>query len=460
MTVASAPNLDHTRLRDLCGGAVLIAGDDGYDPARRPWNLAVAQKPAAVAYPGDADEVAALVRCAREAGLRIAVQSTGHHAGAVEGSLEDAILLRTSALRGVTVDPQKRVARVGAGALWQDVVEATRPHGLSALHGSAPDVGVAGYTLGGGMGWLARRHGLQCNHLLAAELVTADGEIVRTDAQRDPELFWALRGGGGSFGVVTALEIALLPLELVYAGVLAWDASQAETVLARWSDWAANAPDEATTSARIVRLPWLSRLPETLRGRRMVTIDGAILGSEARAQELLRELRSLEPEIDSFGQRSAATLLRRIGDLDRAAPVVSDHLVLRTLDAAATDVLVQAAGSDPGLRTIELRQLGGALGRTAPGAGALDALDGAAVLYMAGTVENEAQRAAVEEQLARIRAAMAPWAAGTALLNFADGPADPRDAFSTPTFRRLCAVRKRVDPDGMFAAGHAIPTAA
>ena len=458
MTVASAPNIDHTRLRDLCGGAVLIAGDDGYDPARRPWNLAVSQKPAAVAYPGDADEVAALVRCARDAGLRIAVQSTGHHAGAVEGSLEDAILLRTSALRGVTVDPVKRVARVGAGALWQDVVEATRPHGLSALHGSAPDVGVAGYTLGGGMGWLARRHGLQCHHLLAAELVTADGEIVRTDAQRDPELFWALRGGGGSFGVVTALEIALLPLELVYAGVLAWDASMAETVLARWSDWAATAPDEATTSARLVRLPWISRLPETLRGRRLVTIDGAILGDDAHAQELLRDLRDLEPEIDSFGQRSASTLLRRIGDLDRAAPVVSDHVVLDTLDGAATDALVAATDSDHGLRTVELRQLGGALGRPAAGAGALDALDGAAVLYMAGTAENEAQRAAVEEQLGRIRRAMAPWTAPGALLNFAEGPADPRDAFNAPTFRRLCAVRKRVDPSGVFAAGHAIPS--
>jgi FAD/FMN-containing dehydrogenase len=460
MSVASAPNIDHTRLRELCGGAVLIAGDDGYDPARRPWNLAVSQKPAAVAYPGDADEVAALVRCARDAGLRIAVQSTGHHAGAVEGSLEDAVLLRTSALRGVTVDPQKRIARVGAGALWQDVVEATRPHGLSALHGSAPDVGVAGYTLGGGMGWLARRHGLQCNHLLAAELVTADGEIVRTDAERDPELFWALRGGGGSFGVVTALEIALLPLEMVYAGVLAWDASHAETVLARWSDWAAGAPDEVTSSARLVRLPWLSRLPETLRGRRLVTIDGAILGDDAHARELLRELRALDPEIDSFGQRSASTLLRRIGDLDRAAPVVSDHLVLDRLDADATGALVAAAGSDHGLRSIELRQLGGALGRSAPGAGALDAVDGAAVLYAAGTVENEAQRAAVTEQLGRIRAAMGPWAAPAACLNFAEGPADPRDAFTAPTFRRLCAVRARVDPSGVFAAGHAIPSAA
>ena len=208
------------------------------------------------------------------------------------------------------------------------------------------------------------------------------------------------------------------------------------------------------------RLPWLSRLPETLRGRRLVTIDGAILGDDARAEELLRDLRALKPEIDSFGQRSAATLLRRIGDLDRAAPIVSDHVVLDTLDGDATGALVGAAGSDPGLRTIELRQLGGALGRSVPGAGALDALEGAAVLYMAGTAENDARRTAVEEQLAHIRTAMAPWAAPGALLNFAEGPADPRDAFNAPTFRRLCAVRKRVDPDGVFAAGHAIPSAA
>ena len=308
------------------------------------------------------------------------------------------------------------------------------------------------------MGWLARRHGLQCHHLLAAELVTADGEIVRTDAQRDPELFWALRGGGGSFGVVTALEIALLPLEQVYAGVLAWDASQAETVLARWSEWASTAPDEATTSARLVRLPWISRLPETLRGRRLVTIDGAILGDDAHARELLRELRDLEPEIDSFGQRSASTLLRRIGDLDRAAPIVADHAVLETLDAAATDALVAATDSDHGLRTVELRQLGGALGRPAPGAGALHARTAPPSSTWPARPRTRPSAAAVEEQLGRIRGAMAPWAAPGALLNFAEGPADPRDAFNAPTFRRLCAVRKRVDPSGVFAAGHAIPS--
>ena len=445
MTVISAPSIDYQRLRDLCGGAVLIPGDHGYDSSRRACSVSVQSRPAAVAYPADAQEVSALVRCAREMGLRIAVQSTGPHAGAVDGSLEDAVLVRTSALRGVEVDPERRAARVGAGALWQDVVAATRPHGLAALHGAAPNTGVAGFTLGGGLGWLARRHGLQCNHLLAAEVVTASGEIVRTDAEREPDLFWALRGGGGSFGVVTALELALLPLETVYAGVLAWDAAHADTVLARWSEWAAGAPDDVTSSARLVRLPWLSRLPETLRGRRLVTVDGAILGDDTRARELLRGLRQLRPEIDSFGRRSASTLLRRVGEIDAAAPVVSDHLVLDALEPEVTARLVAAAEPGAGfpLRSVELRQLGGALSRTAPGAGALGAIDGAALLHATGPAENAGQRAAVGEQLQRIRGAMAPWTG--------------EGCFSAATLLRMREVRAHLDPDGVFA-GNAIPS--
>jgi FAD/FMN-containing dehydrogenase len=461
MTVGLDTTPDLSALREQCGGAVLLPGDDGYDPARRVWNLAVHQRPAAVAYPADADEVAALVRCARAAGLRIAVQATGHHAGTVGGSLEDAILLRTSALRGVQVDPVRRIARAGAGALWQDVVAATREHGLTALHGSAPDVGVAGYTLGGGMGWRARRHGLQCNQLVAAELVTAKGEIVRTDAEHDPELFWALRGGGGSFGVVTALELALLPLETVYAGMLAWDASHAARVLARWSEWAAGAPEDVTTSARLVRLPWLSRLPETLRGRQLV--------NDRRRDPRRRRPRGRAAAAPArSGARAGllrpsrcSTLLRRLGDIDRAAPVMSDHVVLDRLDGDVISTLVAAAepGSPFPLRSIELRQLGGALARREPGAGALGGIDGAAVLYAAGTAENAPQRAAVAGQLARIKDAMSPWSGG-AVLNFAEGAADPSTAFAPAAFRRLRAVRSRVDPDGVFAAGHAIPAAA
>src|SRR4051812_28670695 len=196
------PARDLDALRDPCGGAVAFPGDETYDAARQGFNLALDQRPAAVASPAAADEVEAVVRWARAAGLRVAPQSTGHNAGPL-GSLADSVLLKTSGLRGVSIDAERQVARVGAGVLWEDVVTAAAPHGLIALHGSSPNVGVAGYSLGGGMGWLARSHGLQANSLLAVELVTGEGELVRADHEHDPELFWALRGGGGNFGVVT-----------------------------------------------------------------------------------------------------------------------------------------------------------------------------------------------------------------------------------------------------------------
>src|SRR3954468_6625706 len=231
-----------TDLRDLCGGAVALPGDDGYDAARQAFNLAIDQRPAAVAFPGDASEVADVLRQARAAGLRVAAQTTGHNAGPL-GSLERTILVRTSSLGGVEIDPVRRIARVGAGVMWEEVVDAAAPHGLIALHGSSPNVGVAGYSLGGGMGWLARSHGLQCNSVTAIELVTVEGELIRTDADNDPELFWALRGGGGNFGVVTALEFRLYPLREIYAGFMLWDWSESARVLAAWAEWALEAPD-------------------------------------------------------------------------------------------------------------------------------------------------------------------------------------------------------------------------
>ena len=232
-------------LRDLCGGAVALPGDDGYDAARQAFNLTVDQRPAAVAYPADAGEVAEVVRAARAAGLRIAPQATGHNAGPL-GDLSQTVLLKTSGMSGVAIDAERRIARVGAGVLWEDVVDAAAPHGLAALHGSAPNVGVVGYSLGGGMGWLARSHGLQANSVTAVELVTAEGEFVRADADNDPELFWALRGGGGNFGIVTALEFRLYPLSEIYAGFMLWDWTEAERVLTAW----ASGPSTPRTTSR------------------------------------------------------------------------------------------------------------------------------------------------------------------------------------------------------------------
>ena len=217
------------RLAEDAGFDVRLPDDPGYDEARLAWNRAVDQRPAAVAYPQSAHDVSRLVRLAGEQGLRVAPQSTGHNAAPLaQRGLDDVVLARLSGLSEVSVDPGRRLARVGGGTLWDPAVAAAAAHGLAALHGSSPDVGIVGYSLGGGLSWYGRSLGLAANHVTAAELVIADGTIVRTDAEHDPELLWALRGGGGSFGVVTALEFSLIDLATAYAGMMIFDISRAE----------------------------------------------------------------------------------------------------------------------------------------------------------------------------------------------------------------------------------------
>ena len=193
-----------TDLRDRVRGTVTTPDDPSWDVARQAWNLTVDQHPVLVVEAADADDLAATVAFARESGLKVAVQGTGHGAAPRGGVLDETILLRTSSMRGVTVDPELRVARVQAGALWEDVARAAAPHGLVALHGSASDVGVVGYTLGGGIGWLARKHGLACSHVTAIDAILPSGQRVQASATECPQLFWAMRGGGGSFAIVAA----------------------------------------------------------------------------------------------------------------------------------------------------------------------------------------------------------------------------------------------------------------
>ena len=298
-----------TSLAGLCDGAVHLPGDAAYESARLPWNVAVDQRPAAVALPSTVAHVQQVVRAAADAGLRIAPQTTGHNAGPlVAQGLDDVVVVRTERMRQVTIDPARRIARAEGGAVWLDATEPAADHRLAALHGSSPDVGIAGYTLGGGIGWYARKLGLASNSVTAVELVTADGEHVRADARENRELFWALRGGGGSFGVVTALEFRLYPIETAYAGMLVWDRDHAERVLRRWADWAPEAPESVTTALRFLNLPPLPAIPEPLRGRSVVAIDGAVLDCDAEARSILGLLRGLGPEIDTFGRVPARSL--------------------------------------------------------------------------------------------------------------------------------------------------------
>src|SRR3954470_6935074 len=272
MLITDLPAIDIEALRSRLYGDVFGPGDEGWDAARRAWNLAVDQRPAAVALPLTDGDVVEVVNFAREEGLRVAPQGTGHGAAAL-ASLEGTILLSTRHMRGVRIDPRSRRARVRAGAVWADVTAPASAYGLAPLAGSAHDVGVVGYSLGGGLSWLARKHGLACDRVTAIELVPADGDHVRTTAENDPELLDALRGGGGSFGVVTAMEFKLYPIESLTAGAMAWPWERAEEIFNAWREWTKTIPEDITSLCRILQVPPLPDVPEPLRGRQLVVVE-------------------------------------------------------------------------------------------------------------------------------------------------------------------------------------------
>jgi FAD/FMN-containing dehydrogenase len=280
-------------------GQLVLAGDPDYDRARQAGNLALDQRPAAVIWPESAADVAAAVGHAAGRGLRIAPQGTGHGAAPL-GPLDGTILLRTERMRGIRIDPRARIARTEAGVAWLDIVEAAARHGLAALAGSSPDTGVTGYTLGGGISFLGRTFGLAANSVTAIEVVTADGHLVRADHEYQPDLFWALRGGGGSFGVVTALEFRLFPVTEAYAGALWYPIERGSEVLHAWARLTRGAPDELTTVGRFLRLPPLPSIPAEIRGREFVLVEGYHVGDPARADGLLAPLRALGPVNDTI----------------------------------------------------------------------------------------------------------------------------------------------------------------
>lgn len=447
-------------LRGLCGGNIHLPGDPAYDNARMAWNLAVDQRPAAVALPRTAQEVGTVVRMAAESGLRVAPQSTGHNAGPLAArGLDDVVLVRTSAMTGVQADPERGIVRVEGGALWEPAVDAAAEHGQAVLHGSSPDVGIAGYSLGGGIGWYARKLGLATNSLTAVELVIGDGTLVRASATESPELFWAVRGGGGSFGVVTALEFRTYPIDSAYAGMLVWDIADSEKVLREWSAWAPGAPDEVTTAFRILRLPPMPDIPAALRGRALAVIDGAVLDTDARSGEILAGLRSLRPEIDTFARVPAKSLVRLHMDPEGGVPVVSDSSMLGSFPGAAVDAFLAEVGpgSETSLLMAELRQLGGALGRPHEGGGALKQLDAEFVAFCGAIAATPEMGAQGHADGARFISALSPYANGRQYLNFSENPVDPRSAYDDTAWLQLKAIRSAVDPHGVFLANHAVP---
>jgi FAD/FMN-containing dehydrogenase len=440
---------------------VLTPGDPGWDDARRAWNLAVDQQPAAVAVPRTEDDVVAAVSFARERGLRVAAQGTGHHAAPL-GPLADTVLIRTHAMRGITIDPIGRTARVEAGALWQEVADAAAGHGLAGLAGSSPDIGVAGHVLGGGLSWLGRRHGLAANNVEAFELVTADGRLVRADAVSEPDLFWALRGGGGSFGVVTAIELRLFPVSEVYAGLLYWPAEAGRQVLHAWRKLTEEyPPDEFTTTVRYRNFPSIAQVPERLRGRPATVVGLAHLSSPREADELVDPLRKLGPLLDTVHIIPAAELGYLHGEPERPVPFAADGTLLVGLPADIADEIVMLAGPDARspLFSVELRHLGAELGYARPGNGALPALAASHLLVATGMAPDQQAADAFRARVAALRSAVWRWAARRDYLNFTGASQDPALFWSPRAYDRLRRIKAAVDPGNLIRANHTIPPA-
>lgn len=444
-------------LRADVTGPVFVPGDPGYDQARQAWQLAADQRPAVVVEVASAADVAAAVRFARSYGLRIAPQGTGHGAAPLE-PLDSALLLRTSRLRGVRIDPGNRTARAEAGALWQDIAVPASPHGLAGLAGTSLLVGVTGYTLGGGLGWLARRYGLAANGVTEAEIVTPDGQLVRADSDHEPDLFWAVRGGGGSVGVVTALQMLLYPVPELYAGVLFFPVQRAAEVLQSWGEWVATVPDEVTSIGRILRVPPLPTVPAQLRGRDFALVEAACMSDESTGAELIAPLRKLGPDIDTFATIPAAALGQLHMDPTEPVPAAGDGALLTDFPAAAADALVglAGAGANTMLISVEVRHLDGALRRPDADGGALPAIDASYALYGTGVAPTPEAAVTVGGQVQALKDALAPWHASHGFYNTADAPAPAQALLPPDSYQRLQQIKASHDPDDVIISAHPV----
>jgi hypothetical protein len=442
-------------------GRIATATDADWDDARQAWNLAADQRPAAVAFVEGADDVSAVLRFAAERGMKVNAQGTGHGAGPLD-PLDDTILIRTTQMKGIEVDGEAGTARVEAGVLGEELGAAAQAHGRCSQPGSSPNVGTIGYTLGGGMGWLGRRHGFACNLVRAIELVTADGEQRRVDADNEPDLFWALRGGGGGYAIVTALELDLLPVSEVYAGALIFPAELGAEAVRAYRDWAAAVPDEVTSRGRFLRPPPMPDVPEPLRDRPLWTVTAACIGSREEGERQVSPLRELdEPIMDTFDQIPAAGLSRINMDPEPPIPALGHHRLLRELSDEAIDALVGVVGPEAGspLLLTELGHAGGALGRPADGGGALSKLDAEFVMLGIGVPMTPELGEALPGALDRLHDVMEPWSAEGGYLNYAERPCDLDALLPPETCERLAEVKRRWDPDGLIRANHAVSLA-
>jgi hypothetical protein len=441
------------QLRSRIAGSVALPTDPGYQRVT-PWNVAVPVQPAAAVFVANARDVAEAVQFAAAHGLTVAVQATGHGALPIGPT---TLLVHTGELGGCHVDAHNRTAYVGAGVRWQQVLEAATPYGLAPACGSAPGVGVVGFLTGGGIGPLVRSVGLSSDHVRGFELVTGTGEILWVTPQQHAELFWGLRGSKGTLGIVTAVEIDLLPITEFYGGALYFDGADAAPVLHAWLRWCATLPDSVTTSVALQQLPPLPEVPAPLAGRFTLAVRYVALGDTAEAERLLTPMRAAAtPIIDTVAVMPYAAIGAVHADPVNPMPVHEEHALLRELPSETVDALLAVAGPASGSvqAIVELRQLGGAMARPAQHRSAFCHRDAAFALTTIGALAPEIAEM-VPGHAARVLEAVAPWSTGGALPNFGPAATPERLArcYDEDTLYWLAALAERYDPARVFRVG-------
>jgi FAD/FMN-containing dehydrogenase len=453
----SAADVDD--LRSRVHGPVYAAGDEGMAAEVFSWNVAVTHTPAVAVGATCAADVMAAVAFATAHGLPVAVQATGH--GPVRNA-DGSVLVSTRRMQGVTVDPVRRTARVEAGVKWEKVLAAAAEHGLAGLCGSSSDVGVVGYTLGGGMGSLGRRFGFAADAVLSFDIVTADGRLRTVCAESEPELFWGVRGGKGNFGIVTSLEFELVPVPAIVGGGLFFAAEDAAAVLHAFREWAPTLPEEAATSIAVLRLPPMEELPEPLRGQTVVHLRYAYCGDDlAEGERLVAPMRAAGRIVLGFVHPMLPTEMDAVHmDPTDPMPGWEKGLLLGELAAETVDAFLAAAGPQVEVPLImaEIRMMGGALARQPRVPNAVSGRDAAWSVLVVGPMVPEL--AEVLPHIGRgVLAALQPWAAAGSLVNFlgdVSGPGEVAAAFEPAPRARLLDLKREVDPAGVFSFGYAL----
>lgn len=455
---------DVAGLRETVEGPVLLPGSAAYDEECATYNLTCGLRPAVVVGATGEKDVQAAVRFAAERGLPVAVKCTAHQ---VVGPAEGGVLVTTGRMAGISVDAAARIVRVEAGVRWRDVLPRAAEAGLAVLAGSAPDVGVVGYTLGGGQSpLLGRSLGYAADHVRRLEVVTADGELREVGPQSEPDLFWALRGGKGNFGVVTAIEFEAFPLTRFYGGGLYFAGEHLADVLEAWRAWLPTVGEDMTSSVGVQRLPDVPALPEPLRGAFVVHLRIGYLGSAADGAALVAPLRAAAPVLLDLVEEKPFTSLGEI-HLDPVAPMpyFDRSVCLEEFSEKTARTLVELTGaeSDCELANVEIRALGGAFDREPEGGNAVSSR-GLPFVVFAFAVGAPDQEPELRSALAKVMDGLAPWAARRNMVNFLS-PHEATDSeqlaevYGPQRYERLAAVKKRYDGGNTFRFNHNVTPA-